>query len=51
MKFLNWQKLESKIEEDSFSVRDWAKENSVLANFVDGSELPLEYLSIQKRRI
>ena len=49
--FLNWQKLESKIEEDSFSVRDWAKENSVLANFVDGSELPLEYLSIQKRRI
>ena len=49
--FLNWQKLEKKIGEARFSIRDWSKENSILSNFTDGSELPLNYLSIQKRRI
>ena len=49
--FLNWNRVEEEEEIDHYSVRDWSKENNILENFADGSALPLDYLSIYKRRI
>ena len=49
--FFNWQELEERNEDQTFTIQNWSKEDGVLKNFADGTSIGLNYLSILKRMI